>query len=124
MIHFMRCEHTWRGAPVRGRSSRQHVQTNFRSRRTLAPSAQGRWTLVDAADSEPMSPTIRSHAVALQLLKRHGVVTRETMGLENIVGGFSAVYDVLKALEESGRVRRGYFVAGLGGVTVRAAFRD
>ena len=27
---------------------------------------------------------------------------------------FSAVYDVLKALEESGRIRRGYFVAGLG----------
>ncbi|MGC2249516.1 MAG: DEAD/DEAH box helicase, partial [Acidobacteriaceae bacterium] len=96
-------------------SSRQHVQSNFRSRRTLAPSAQGRWTLVDSADSDPISPTIRSHAVALQLLKRHGVVTRETMGLENIAGGFSAVYDVLKALEESGRVRRGYFVDGLGG---------
>ncbi len=96
-------------------SSRQHVQSNFRSRRTLAPSAQGRWTLVDAAESEPISPTIRSHAVALQLLKRHGVVARETMGLESIAGGFSAVYDVLKALEESGRVRRGYFVAGLGG---------
>ncbi|MGC1870405.1 MAG: DEAD/DEAH box helicase, partial [Acidobacteriaceae bacterium] len=96
-------------------SSRQHVQSNFRSRRTLAPSAQGRWTLVDSADSVEISPTIRSHAVALQLLKRHGVVTRETMGLESIVGGFSAVYDVLKALEESGRVRRGYFVAGLGG---------
>ena len=96
-------------------SSRQHVQSNFRSRRILAPSAQGRWTLVDSADSDPISPTIRSHAVALQLLKRHGIVTRETMGLENIVGGFSTVYDVLKALEESGRVRRGYFVAGLGG---------
>ena len=96
-------------------SSRQHVQSNFRSRRTLAPSAQGRWTLVDSPDSAEISPTIRSHAVALQLLKRHGVVTRETMGLENIAGGFSAVYDVLKALEESGRVRRGYFVAGLGG---------
>ena len=95
--------------------SRQHVQSNFRSRRTLAPSAQGRWTLVDAAESDPVSPTLRSHAVALQLLKRHGVVTRETMGLENIAGGFSAVYDVLKALEEAGRVRRGYFVAGLGG---------
>jgi ATP-dependent Lhr-like helicase len=96
-------------------SSRQHVQSNFRSRRTLAPSAQGRWTLVDSPASAEVSPTIRSHAVALQLLKRHGVVIRETMGLENIVGGFSAVYDVLKALEESGRVRRGYFVAGLGG---------
>ncbi len=96
-------------------SSRQHVQSNFRSRRTLAPSAQGRWTLVDSADVDAISPTIRSHAVALQLLRRHGVVTRETMGLESIAGGFSAVYDVLKALEESGRVRRGYFVAGLGG---------
>lgn len=96
-------------------SSRQHVQTNFRSRRTMAPSAQGRWTLVDASGAVQPSPTVRSHAVALQLLKRHGVVTRETMTLENIAGGFSAVYDVLKALEESGRVRRGYFVAGLGG---------
>ena len=96
-------------------SSRQHVQSNFRSRRTLPPSAQGRWTLVDPADAELISPTIQSHAIALQLLKRHGVVTRETMGLESIAGGFSAVYDVLKALEEAGRVRRGYFVAGLGG---------
>ena len=95
-------------------SSRQHVQSNFRSRRTLAPSAQGRWTLLDSSGANQPSPTLRSHAIAFQLLKRHGVVTRETMGLENISGGFSAVYDVLKALEESGRVRRGYFVAGLG----------
>ena len=96
-------------------SSRQHVQSNFRSRRTLAPSAQGRWTLVDSTDSDPTSPTIRSHALALQMLKRHGIATRESMALENVAGGFSAVYDVLKALEESGRARRGYFVEGLGG---------
>src|SRR5207302_2380877 len=30
-------------------------------------------------------------------------------------GGFAAVYPVLRAMEESGRARRGYFVAGLGG---------
>src|SRR5262249_26635642 len=35
---------------------------------------------------------------------------------EAIVGGFSAVYQVLKAMEEAGKVRRGYFVAGLGAV--------
>jgi ATP-dependent Lhr-like helicase len=29
---------------------------------------------------------------------------------EGITGGFGAVYDVLKALEDTGRVRRGYFV--------------
>ena len=52
--------------------------------------------------------------MAHQLLQRYGVLTRETVAQENLPGGFSAIYDVLKALEESGRIRRGYFVAGLG----------
>jgi ATP-dependent Lhr-like helicase len=60
------------------------------------------------------SQTESSHALALQLLNRYGILLREHVAAENIPGGFSAVYDVLKALEESGRIRRGYFVAGLG----------
>jgi ATP-dependent Lhr-like helicase len=60
------------------------------------------------------SQTEASHALAMQLLSRYGVLMRESVAAENVVGGFSAVYDVLKALEESGRIRRGYFVAGLG----------
>jgi ATP-dependent Lhr-like helicase len=62
----------------------------------------------------PASQTEASHALALQLLNRYGVLLREQVAAENVPGGFSAVYDVLKALEESGRIRRGYFVAGLG----------
>jgi ATP-dependent Lhr-like helicase len=53
-------------------------------------------------------------AIAQQLLARHGVVTRETIVHEPVAGGFSNVYQVLKAMEDAGRVRRGYFVAGLG----------
>src|SRR5262249_57964169 len=53
-------------------------------------------------------------ATSLQLLERHGVVTREGVKAEGIAGGFAAVYPVLRALEESGRARRGWFVAGLG----------
>ena len=34
---------------------------------------------------------------------------------ERIPGGFAGVYPVLKAMEEAGRCRRGYFVDGLGG---------
>ena len=34
---------------------------------------------------------------------------------EGVPGGFAAVYGVLKVMEESGKVRRGYFVSGLGG---------
>ncbi|MGB6724507.1 MAG: DEAD/DEAH box helicase [Terracidiphilus sp.] len=58
--------------------------------------------------------TEASHALAMQLLSRYGVLLRESVMAENVPGGFSAVYPVLKALEESGRIRRGYFVAGLG----------
>jgi ATP-dependent Lhr-like helicase len=52
--------------------------------------------------------------VAQQLLARHGVVTREAVMAEAIPGGFGSVYPVLKAMEEKGRLRRGYFVSGLG----------
>jgi ATP-dependent Lhr-like helicase len=90
----------------------------FRSRRTTPPTAQGRWSLLPlrAAQGGEDAPTATeaSHALALQLLNRYGVLLRESVAAENVPGGFSAVYDVLKALEESGRIRRGYFVAGLG----------
>jgi ATP-dependent Lhr-like helicase len=66
-----------------------------------------------AAFAEGRSTTTWSHAVAQQLLTRYGVVFRETAHAENLPGGFSAVYDVLKAMEETGRVRRGYFAADL-----------
>ena len=62
----------------------------------------------------PGSATEVMHARAWQLLERHGVLTREAVLAEGVEGGFTAVYGMLKALEERGQVRRGYFVAGLG----------
>jgi ATP-dependent Lhr-like helicase len=47
------------------------------------------------------------------LLNRYGVVTREATAAENIPGSFSSVYDILKAMEDSGKVRRGYFISGV-----------
>ena len=92
----------------------------FRSRRTVPPTAQGRWSVLPVRPADQSGETVRratterSHALALQLLNRYGVLMREQVAAENVPGGFSAVYDVLKALEESGRIRRGYFVGGLG----------
>jgi ATP-dependent Lhr-like helicase len=93
---------------------RVHQQAGFRSRRTTPPTAQGRWALNVAAFAGERSATEWSHAVAQQLLTRYGVVFRETAHAENLPGGFSAIYDVMKALEESGKIRRGYFAADLG----------
>ena len=84
----------------------------FRSRRLVPPKAEGRWSLVHSAARS--TGTASAAATAQQLLARHGVVTRETVASEAVAGGFSAVYQVLKAMEEAGRIRRGYFVAGLG----------
>jgi ATP-dependent Lhr-like helicase len=76
------------------------------------PEAAGRWSLVPA---EPVgTPTERLHALSLALLERHGVLTREAVASEGVEGGFSALYPVLRAMEDAGRIRRGYFVDGLG----------
>jgi len=97
-------------------AKRQHNVPAFRSRRTTPPTAQGRWALLPGAQAvpTPQDQTNWSHAIAQQLLNRYGVVARESVAQENVPGGFSAVYEVLKAMEESGRIRRGYFVDGLG----------
>jgi ATP-dependent Lhr-like helicase len=76
------------------------------------PEAAGRWSLVEPPAT--ITPTERLHALALAMLERHGVLTREAVASEGLEGGFSAVYPVLRALEEAGRIRRGYFVDGLG----------
>jgi ATP-dependent Lhr-like helicase len=100
------------------------ARRGFRPGRLTAlgpPEAAGRWSLVAAARelagapaSAPPSVTERLHAISLALLERHGVVTREAVAADGIDGGFSAVYPVLRAMEDAGRIRRGYFVDGLG----------
>jgi ATP-dependent Lhr-like helicase len=83
-------------------------------RRAGPPAGAGRWSLVAHLGADGPVATARAHAMASQLLDRHGVVTREAVLAEGTPGGFAGVYPVLRAMEESGKARRGYFVAGLG----------
>ena len=96
------------------RSPKRSRGVPFRSRRLVPPRAEGRWSLVAGPRASKSAPTEWAAAMAQQLLTRHGLVTRETVAAESVAGGFSAVYQVLKAMEDAGRIRRGYFVAGLG----------
>src|SRR6202034_1162227 len=103
--------------------------------RTGPPTVSGRWSLLpdrhgvpaaaatglggDGAAAAgvlggPAAATMRAHALALTLLERHGVLTRGAVAAERVPGGFAAVYPVLRAMEETGQCRRGYFVEGLG----------
>jgi ATP-dependent Lhr-like helicase len=74
----------------------------------------GRWSLVRQRIVGAVSPTEWSANTAQQLLARHGIVMRETAAAEGIVGGYPVIYPALKTMEESGWIRRGMFVAGLG----------
>ncbi|MHB8511718.1 MAG: DEAD/DEAH box helicase [Actinomycetota bacterium] len=85
-----------------------------RLKRSGPASAAGRWSLVQPLMEPAASATEIAFARATVMLERHGVLTREAVRSEGIPGGFSAVYPILKQMEESGRIRRGHFVAGLG----------
>ena len=104
-----------RGASAKVRAVRPGSRPRPGALRRQGPSAgAGRWSLVAGLIEPAPTPTEAAHARALQLLDRHGVLTRESVLAENTPGGFAGVYPVLKAMEEAGKVRRGYFVAGLG----------
>ncbi|MEI2779375.1 MAG: DEAD/DEAH box helicase [Tetrasphaera sp.] len=77
----------------------------------LSPATAGRWSVLPSLD---LDPTARALMTAEVLLDRYGVVTRGVADAEDTPGGFHALYRVLAAAEESGRVRRGYFVESLG----------
>ena len=100
--------------PPKRRSARRGPARPTRLTRLGPPAAAGRWSLVAPLLEPTPTPTEAAHAQATQLLERYGVITRETVLAEGVVGGYASVYPVLKVLEERGRCRRGYFVAGLG----------
>ena len=101
-------------APLRGLGGRTPRGVRGRARGTSAL-AGGRWSLVGPLADASVSDTERALARASMLLERYGVVSREVALAENLPGGFGPVYKVLTAMEDAGRVRRGYFVDGLSG---------
>jgi ATP-dependent Lhr-like helicase len=103
--------HKPRRTAPRGRYARMRAGRPDMPSRSGPPTVAGRWSL---AVTPTADPTRRAHARAEAFLERHGVLTRGALDTERVTGGFSAVYRVLRAMEESGQVVRGYVVEGLG----------
>jgi ATP-dependent Lhr-like helicase len=103
--------------PLAGRSGRYPARRPGSGRaalpsRTGPPTVSGRWSLLPDPDPDR---TRRLHTLARTLLARHGILTKGAVVAERVPGGFGALYPVLRAMEEAGQCRRGYFVEGLGG---------
>jgi ATP-dependent Lhr-like helicase len=82
--------------------------------RSGPPTVSGRWSLLPVSERSEADRTRRLHALAGALLDRHGILIRGAVAAERVTGGFGALYPVLRAMEEAGQCRRGYFVEGLG----------
>ncbi|GHE14463.1 ATP-dependent helicase [Klenkia taihuensis] len=95
----------------RTRYGRTRVGRPAMPSRTGPPMVAGRWSALPELET---NSTKRNNARTESLLERHGVLTRGAVMAEQVLGGFSAVYPILRAYEENGRARRGYFVETLG----------
>ncbi len=102
--------HRSRPSAARGRH-RPALSAAALMRRATPAHTAGRWSALPAASADL---TVRTLARAELLLDRYGVLTRGSVAAEDVPGGFSGVYRVLSAAEEAGRLRRGYFIEGLG----------
>ncbi|MFN2450964.1 MAG: DEAD/DEAH box helicase [Candidatus Dormibacteria bacterium] len=102
-------------APLRGLAGGRRHRSRPGMRRLGPPRALGRWAPVADLLQPVPAATQRLAAQARILLNRHGVVTREAVLADGVPGGFAGIYATLRQLEDAGRVRRGYFVDGLGG---------
>ena len=103
-----------RGAEAAGAPASGSAAAVGASAAAGATPAVGRAASAGGSVPNAATATTRLHALAVALLDRYGVLTREAVASEDVLGGFSAVYPLLRAMEESGRIRRGYFVDGLG----------
>src|SRR5690606_11064932 len=104
-----------------------HSARPFRSRRGqqqgtgLRTGTEGRFSLVRGAWLKAEDPTVqtcsateRATARVRQLVRQWGVVTREAVAAGKRAGGFSGTYPVLKALDDTGELQRGYWIEGMG----------
>ncbi|HET9960584.1 MAG TPA: DEAD/DEAH box helicase, partial [Polyangiaceae bacterium] len=83
-----------------------------RARRPQLPGSEGRWSLVRREEAGSVAEQRMARAAVL--LDRYGIVSREIVNADGL-GSFADLYPVFKAMEDAGKLRRGYFIAGLGG---------
>jgi ATP-dependent Lhr-like helicase len=101
--------------PSASRSGRRFAPALRASRAQTRAPVQGRWSLTAPLFEPAGDPAARRRTIAELLLERYGILTRELVLAEGVVGGFAALYDSLAQLETLGVCRRGYFIEGLGG---------
>ena len=96
-------------------SDRLRTRRDAALRARLRSSLSGRWTLLRRSTAENTGGDDHVRDLALLLLERNGIVSREMIALESEEIAWSDLVFALRRLEYSGAISRGYFVRALSG---------
>jgi ATP-dependent helicase Lhr and Lhr-like helicase len=113
------------GRAREGQANRELSRRDAALRARLQSSMSGRWSLVPqfkpAAAPAKVAEVHDAHGsddareIASILLRRHGILAREMMALEQIEIPWQQILFALRRLEYAGVIRRGWFVRALSG---------
>jgi ATP-dependent helicase Lhr and Lhr-like helicase len=101
----------WSQARRRSTTPRQQIHSRLQQRK-------GRWILTSsfAVLGKGIEPAKRAEMQARLLLQRYGIIVKEFYRREHGLEPWPRIFHVLKRMEWSGEIRRGYFFEGLSGV--------
>jgi ATP-dependent helicase Lhr and Lhr-like helicase len=113
-------------APRAANGSARSLKHDAALRARLKSSLSGRWSAIDASSTSDADARLSSTAgdasafdevreVAMLLLARNGILTREMLTLESLPVTWQTLTFALRRMEYAGTIRRGYFVRALSG---------
>lgn len=92
-------------------AAKQAARQTVLARTKAFAAYEGQWSLLAPPHQEPTAYALN---LVEGLLDCYGVITRDIALLAGLKGGLSALYPVLRQMEEQGALIRGMFVEGLG----------
>lgn len=94
---------------------RRNVRRDARMRARMKSSIAGRWSAIARPRTEPVSGFDAVRELAMLLLERNGILTREMLALESLAMSWRELSFALRRLEFAGTIRRGWYVRSLSG---------
>jgi ATP-dependent Lhr-like helicase len=92
---------------------REFTKHDAALRARLKSSVSGRWSALGAPPKNTDEEVDRARELALLLLNRNGILSREMLALESLEASWHELSFALRRLEYAGTIRRGWFVRSL-----------
>ncbi|MGH7950139.1 MAG: Lhr family helicase, partial [Candidatus Binataceae bacterium] len=94
---------------------RRDLRRDARLSARLKSSVAGRWSAIARPRPDAVSGFDKARELAVLLLERNGILTREMLALESLAVSWHELSFALRRMEFAGTIRRGWYVRSLSG---------